>query len=432
MKARIPVVSLWLLVILLAAGCSAQPAALETASSQNGADMDSIVETVVARIETRGPDGAATPDVAALQAEVLAAVEERLAATDPEALDRLIDERLAARLAEQEQPQSTAQQAAMEAAGLEERLQVVYRQANPGVVYVIVPPVGTGSGFVYGEDGTIVTNNHVVNGGRTFEVVFATGERLEAELMGTDADSDLAVLRVEGLPEGIVPLALAEPASLAVGQFVIAIGNPFGEQGSMSLGIVSGLDRSLRSQRGSNAGSSYSLPGVVQTDAPINPGNSGGPLLNLSGEVVGVNSAIASETGVNSGVGFAIPVDAVHRIVPDLIAEGEHAYSYMGAGFDEEISLSEQALFELSQASGAYVVNVNPDSPAEQAGLIAADTISGQGGDLIVAIDGAPIRNFSDLNAYLVFRTAVGQTIELSVLRDGEQISLPLTLGERP
>jgi len=131
-------------------------------------------------------------------------------------------------------------------------------------------------------------------------------------------------------------------------------------------------------------------------------------------------------------VGFAIPVDAVHRIVPDLIAEGEHAYSYMGAGFDEEISLSEQALFELSQASGAYVVNVNPDSPAEQAGLIAADTISGQGGDLIVAIDGAPIRNFSDLNAYLVFRTAVGQTIELSVLRDGEQISLPLTLGERP
>jgi len=201
---------------------------------------------------------------------------------------------------------------------LEATLIGVYRRANPSVVYIIVPSVGSGSGFVYSQDGYIVTNRHVVEGGRTFEVVFADGERQRAELIGSDADSDLAVLQVDRLPDGVEPLALGDSDSLQVGQFVLAIGNPFGEQGSMSLGIVSGVGRSLLSQRAATSGSTYSLPEVIQTDAPINPGNSGGPLLNLAGEVLGVNAAIATTTGENSGVGFSIPVSAVKLIVPSL------------------------------------------------------------------------------------------------------------------
>jgi S1-C subfamily serine protease len=307
----------------------------------------------------------------------------------------------------------------------------VYRQANPAVVYIIVPNVGSGSGFVYSADGYIVTNNHVVDQGSGYEVVFASGDRQSARLIGRDADSDLAVLKVNHLPDGVVPLKLAADASLQVGQFVIAIGNPFGEQGSMSFGIVSGLDRSLQSQRAAS-GSSYSLPEVIQTDAPINPGNSGGPLLNLDGEVAGVNSAIATTTGANSGVGFSIPVEAVRRVVPALIKDGKFVYPYMGAAFDNEVSLDEVTAYGLSQTQGAYVVSVTPNGPAATAGLIAAGSRSGQGGDLIIAIDGHSIGNFEDLNSYLVFHTAVGQTIQLTVLRSGEQLTRPLTLSARP
>lgn len=165
---------------------------------------------------------------------------------------------------------------------LESKLIQVYKTTNPAVVFIITP-TGTGSGFVYDADGHLVTNHHVIAGASTFEIVFSNGERQRASLVGSDPDSDLAVLKVEALPEGVQPIPLAKE-ELLVGQFVVAIGNPFGEQGSMSLGIVSGLGRSLRSQR-----SSYSLPQVIQTDAPINPGNSGGPLLNLKGEVAGIN-----------------------------------------------------------------------------------------------------------------------------------------------
>jgi 2-alkenal reductase len=277
-----------------------------------------------------------------------------------------------------------------------------------------------------------VTNHHVVSGARDYEVVFADGERREAALVGADADSDLAVLRVDGLPEGVPPLPLAEADSLQVGQFVVAIGNPFGEQGSMTLGIVSGLDRSLTSQRESVMGSSYSLPEVIQTDAPINPGNSGGPLLNLDGEVVGVNSAIASTTGTHSGVGFSIPVDAVRRIVPALIADGAYAHPYMGISIADELSLDAQARYGLPQTQGAYVLGVTRGGPADQAGLIPANATTGRGGDLIVEIDDQSIDDFADLNSYLVFHTTVGQTIQVTVLREGKRVTLPLTLGERP
>lgn len=308
----------------------------------------------------------------------------------------------------------------------------LYQQANPSVVYIIVPPLGSGSGFVYSDEGYIVTNNHVIDGGSSFEVVFADGSRLNADLIGADVDSDLAVLKVDQLPEGVSALPLAEAGSLQVGQFVAAIGNPFGEQGSMSLGIISGLGRSLPSQRQLTSGSSYTLPEVIQTDAPINPGNSGGPLLNLAGEVVGINAAIASTTGTGSGVGFSIPVAAVHRVIPSLIENGSYEYSYMGAGFDSEISLDELTVYGLSQTQGAYVLSVTPGSPADEAGLIAANANTGSGGDLIVAIDGQSIQNFADLNAYLVFNTAVGQTIEMTVVRNGTEITMPLVLGERP
>ena len=315
---------------------------------------------------------------------------------------------------------------------LQNSLVGLYQQANPSVVYIIVPPLGSGSGFVYSDDGYIVTNNHVVDGGSSFEVVFADGSRQSAALIGTDVDSDLAVIKVEQLPDGVSALPLAAANSLQVGQFVAAIGNPFGEQGSMSMGIVSGLGRSLPSQRQLTGGSSYTLPEVVQTDAPINPGNSGGPLLNLDGEVVGVNSAIATTTGTSSGVGFSIPVAAVHRVVPSLIENGAYEYSYMGAGFDSEVSLDEQSVYGLSQTQGAYVLNVEPDSPAAEAGLIAANPNNGRGGDLIVAIDGQTIQDFADLNAYLVFNTVAGQTIDMTILRDGATVSVPLVLGERP
>ena len=315
---------------------------------------------------------------------------------------------------------------------LEEAIIHVYQQANPSVVYIVVPSVGSGSGFVYSQEGYLVTNRHVVEGGRDFEVVFANGEGQRAELIGSDADSDLAVLKVDRLPDGVEPLPLGDSDGIQVGQFVVAIGNPFGEQGSISLGIVSGVGRSLPSQRTTTTGSTYSLPEVIQTDAPINPGNSGGPLLNLAGEVLGVNAAIATTTGTNSGVGFSIPISAVKLVVPSLIENGKYVYPYLGAGFDGEVSLSEQSAYGLSQTQGAYVISVTAGSHADRAGLVSALSSSGRGGDLVVAIDGRSIVDFSDLNSYLVFRAKVGQTIELTVLRNGEEVILPLTLGARP
>jgi 2-alkenal reductase len=314
---------------------------------------------------------------------------------------------------------------------LQNRLVDVYQMTNPSVVYIITAS-GGGSGFVFSQEGYIVTNHHVISNSDSFEVVFASRDRSRATLVGSDPDSDLAVLQVEQLPAGVQPLPLARSDDLVVGQFVIAIGNPFGEQGSMSLGIVSGLGRSLSSQRDIGMGSTYSLPQVIQTDAPINPGNSGGPLLNLNGEVVGINSAIASFTGTNSGVGFSIPVAAVERIVPALIETGKYEYPYIGATFASELSLEAVDTYDLPQFQGAYVLGVSPGSPAEQAGLRPADPETGRGGDLIIEIDGQQIRNFSDLNSYLVFQTSVGQTIDITVLRGNQRETIPLTLGERP
>lgn len=322
---------------------------------------------------------------------------------------------------------------------LEQALIQLYQRVNPSVVHILVygglgaaNPLGSGTGFVYDAAGHIVTNNHVVEDGEFFEIIFANEQRLRAEIVGTDVDSDLAVIKVDELPEDVQPLPLGDSNSVTVGQFVVAIGNPFGEQSSMSMGIISGVNRSLESQRILEGGGRYSLPQVIQTDAPINPGNSGGPLLNLNGEVLGVNSAIRSISGVNSGVGFAIPVNAVKAVVPDLIETGRHAYPYMGASFSPQLTLAAAEELDLPQYNGAYLIGLTPGGPAAEAGLIPAASTDGRGGDLIVGVDGHPVNEFADLISYLVFETEVGQTIELSIIRDGETITVPLTLGERP
>ncbi len=360
-----------------------------------------------------------SPDTNTIVAAVLAELDNQQTTTQTDTLTPVLNN-------------TTTTAAIVATDNLQDTLTSIYQATNPSVVYIIVPGIGSGSGFVYSNGGYIVTNNHVVTGGQSYEVVFANGERVAANLIGTDVDSDLAVLQAASMPTGTVPLPLAEFGTLQVGEFAVAIGNPFGEQGSMSLGIISALGRSLPSQRGTATGSTYSLPEVIQTDAPINPGNSGGPLLNLNGEVVGVNSAIASTTGTNSGVGFAIPVQAVRQIVPSLISSGHYAYPYMGAGFDDEISLDEQSVYGLAQTQGAYVLSVTPGSPAAKAGLVAANGNTGRGGDLIVAIDDQPVKSFADMNSYLVFHTTVGQTIDVTVLRNGQEVVLPLVLGERP
>jgi 2-alkenal reductase len=323
---------------------------------------------------------------------------------------------------------------------LEQTLIALYQRANPAVVHIFVLDdqsfvAGTGSGFVFDGDGHIVTNNHVVTGASGLEVVFANGERRGATVVGTDVDSDLAVIRVDSLPDGVQPLPLGDSNSVQVGQFVIAIGNPFGEAGSLSLGIVSGLGRSLASDRIAEGGGRYSLPEVIQTDAAINPGNSGGPLLNLAGEVIGVNSAINTSTGTNSGVGFSVPVNAVNRVAPALVAEGVYHYPYMGIRMTT-LDLEAQESLGLPQSAGAYVTDLTPGSPAEDAGIRASGFNESvgvlPGGDLIIAVNGLPIATPDDLISYLVFDAEVGQTITLTIIREGQQLEVPMTLGERP
>ena len=325
---------------------------------------------------------------------------------------------------------------------LEQRLVTLYQRINPAVVHIFAIDesgfsLGSGSGFVFDSSGHIVTNNHVVADANVLEINFFNGFREEATVVGTDVDSDLAVLKVETLPAESQPLPIADSSLLQPGQFVIAIGNPFSEAGSMSIGIVSALGRTLESQRVAQGGGRYSLPQVIQTDAAINPGNSGGPLLNLNGEVVGVNSAILTRTGTNSGVGFSIPSNAVRRIVPTLIAEGKFVYPFIGISMRNVDSLEMQQELDLPQVTGTYVTDVVSGTPAEAAGLIGggvdfntSDPLPG--GDFIIGVNGKPIKSSDELISILTFEAEVGDTIELTIWRDGQEVLVPLTLGERP
>jgi 2-alkenal reductase len=322
----------------------------------------------------------------------------------------------------------------------------LYRQASPAVVYIkalvdaddtLAPLVG-GAGFVIDEKGYIVTNNHVIEGAAAVQITFSDGSIAGADILGQDPYSDLAVLQADNLPNNVVPLELGDSSTLQVGQRVIAIGNPFGLEGTMTVGIVSGVGRTLTAQQ-TDAGT-FSIPEVVQTDAAINPGNSGGPLLDSQGKVVGVNTAIRSSTGVNSGIGFAVPVNIVKRIVPHLIEDGSYPYPYLGISSDRRVTLAELAgPLDLPVTRGVLISGVAEGGAADQAGLRGGDNIVQvygieivAGGDIIVAIDGYELQDFADLVAYLVRETTVGQTVELTVVRDKEELKVPVTLGERP
>jgi len=326
---------------------------------------------------------------------------------------------------------------------LEARLMALYEEVNPAVVSIQVEEqvggrlvLGQGSGFVIDMLGHIVTNYHVAGNARTIQVTFADGLILEGELIGGDPDSDLAVVQVDPAQVDVQPLALGDSDALRVGQSVVAIGNPFGLAGSMTTGIVSGLERELPSQTTLLNGAHFNIPGIIQTDAAINPGNSGGPLLNLAGEVVGVNTAIESTTQQNSGVGFAVPSNVVARIVPVLIEHGSYTHPYLGiSGTDITLSIRERLGLDASQR-GALVVSVTSGGPAARAGVQASRLDSRgniiAGGDIIVSIDGQAVTSFGDLLAYLYDETTVGQTVTLGILRNGQQITLPVTLAARP
>jgi 2-alkenal reductase len=298
---------------------------------------------------------------------------------------------------------------------------------------------GSGSGFMIDRDGHVVTNNHVVEGADAIQVVLADGSvTKDAEVVGRDPYSDLAVVQVDLDPDLLAPLELGDSDALQVGQRVIAIGNPFGLQGTMTSGVVSAVGRTLTSRV--LEGGSFSNPEIVQTDAAINPGNSGGPLLDTRGRVVGVNTAIRSNTGVNAGVGFAVPVNTVKRIVPHLIDKGSYEYPYLGIESSRLFTVAELAeLLDLPVDHGVLIADVQPDTAAAEAGLRGGDReveVMGQsivaGGDIITAIDGEQLRTFDDLVAYLVSDTEVGQEVVLTVFRDGQEIEVSVTLGRRP
>ena len=322
----------------------------------------------------------------------------------------------------------------------------LYERVNPGVVSIQTLSVtggGLGSGFVFDKEGHIVTNYHVVEDATELEVDFPSGYKARGNVIGRDIDSDLAVIKVDIPEEYLFPLPIGNSDALAIGQTVIAIGNPFNLSGTMTLGIVSAKSRTLSSFRLSESGSFFSAGDLIQTDASINPGNSGGPLLNLNGEVIGVNRAIrteqANEVGepVNSGIGFAISSNIVNRVVPFLIKDGFYDYPYVGITSQEDLTLIEREALGIQHMTGAYILAVTENSPASDAGLIGGSEItriSGllAGGDLIIAVDGRPVRLFSDFLSYIMANKSPGDDIIIKYVRNGEEQEVTLTLGKRP
>jgi 2-alkenal reductase len=301
----------------------------------------------------------------------------------------------------------------------------VYEQVNPAVVNINTGD-GQGSGFLFDNNGHIVTNNHVVEGSRSVTVTFDDGNQLPARIVGTDPASDLAVLQVDASQISINPVKLADSDALKVGQIVIAIGSPFGLQSSMTTGIVSALDRLFPGAVGPN-GTSFQIPDIIQTDAAINPGNSGGPLLNLYGEVIGVNTAIESPVRGSSGIGYAVPANIVSNIVPQIIANGRVETPWLGISGG---ALTENTAVQLGLPASQQGVLI---SEAIQGGAAAAAGLrGGNTPDVIVGIDDTVVTEIDDLLGYLVQHTVVGQTVTLQILRDGQLQTATLTLLARP
>ena len=287
----------------------------------------------------------------------------------------------------------------------------------------------SGTGFVIDQQGHIVTNNHVVDGADKdgIQVNFLDGSIVRGQVVGLDPDSDLAVLKVDMPAERLTPVQLGNSDSLFIGETTLAIGSPFGQRWTLTSGIISALDRTITGL------TNFSVGAVIQTDAAINPGNSGGPLLNLQGEVIGVNSQILSESRSNSGVGFAIPSNLVKRVANELIANGQVNYSYLGISSisDERgVTIDMIEAYNLpNNLRGVVISDIVPNGPADNAGIRGATNRSV---DVITAIDNVPVSGMSSLVSYLANYTQPGQTVNLTVYRDGQSVNIPLVLGERP
>ncbi|MBC7264669.1 MAG: trypsin-like peptidase domain-containing protein [Chloroflexi bacterium] len=327
---------------------------------------------------------------------------------------------------------------------IEEQLVIsAYERVSPAVVFITsrtvvmgffgpYPQEGTGSGFVIDKEGHIVTNNHVIEGARSVEVTLSTGTKADARIVGTDPANDLAVLKIDVPAEELHPVELGTSSDLKVGQRVIAIGNPFGLDRTLTTGVISSLNRPLDLENGRR------LYNVIQTDAAINPGNSGGPLLDSQGRVIGVNTAIYSPSGGSVGLGFAIPIDTVKRVIPELIAKGRYSHPWMGI---RALSITPDLAQELNLSvdRGVLIIEVSRGSAADKAGLRGAthqvqvgNYLVPVGGDIIVAINDTPINSMDNLIEFLETRTTVGQTVQVTFLRDGRERTVTLTLGERP
>ncbi|HJU58567.1 MAG TPA: trypsin-like peptidase domain-containing protein [Nitrososphaeraceae archaeon] len=304
-----------------------------------------------------------------------------------------------------------------------------------------------GSGFVYDTNGHIITNNHVTSGAKDLHITFSDGTIYAGKVIGSDPHSDLAVVLVNDVPkEKLFPLTLGNSSNLIVGERVAAVGNPFGLSGSLTEGIVSGLGRLLPSAPPSPENLfgngdrivSFSIPDIIQTDAAINPGNSGGPLLNFNGEVIGINSAIFSNTGVYAGVGFAIPSNTLKKVIPELIEKGSYKHPWLGiTGIDVTPDIAQK--MNLTEPRGFLVIDVNANGPADKAGIRGGDKIDridGReielGGDIIIAIDGKPVRKIDDVLSHLEREKSVGDKISLTIIREGVEEKKNTTLEERP
>ncbi len=348
---------------------------------------------------------------------------------------------------------------------LQSAYETVYQNVNPSVVTIEIGsrvsgvnapgplgrqgngqgqivPVAEGSGFVWDSAGHIVTNNHVVTGADKITVTFSDGSSYGAKLVGTDPNSDLAVIQVTSAPASLLkPITVGDSTQVKVGEMVVAIGNPFGLANTMTNGIVSAISRSIQASSDSSQNAptntpTFSIPDVIQTDAPINPGNSGGVLVDMNGNLIGVPSQIESQSGSNSGVGFAIPSAIVSQVVPQLISKGVAVHSYLGISGTSVTPDVVSALNLKAGQQGVLVASVVAGGPAEKAGLKPA-SVDANGnptaaGDIITGIDGKTVTSFEDLVSYLSASTQPGQSVTLNVLRNGADTQVKVTLGTQP
>lgn len=298
-----------------------------------------------------------------------------------------------------------------------------------------------GSGFVWDKQGHIVTNNHVIQNAGSISVTFADGLSMKAEVVGTDSNSDLAVIKVDTDTDVLVPVEIADSGLVKVGQVAVAIGNPFGLEGSMTVGIVSAIGRSLpvNSAGIAASASSYIIPDIIQTDAPINPGNSGGVLVNTNGSVIGVTTAIESTDGSNSGIGFAVPSNQVMRVIPALISEGKYEYTYLGISGQTITTELAREMGINERQRGVLVGDVTAGGPADKAGIMGSSrevkmdgATARIGGDLIIKIDSEVVTRFEDLVSYLARETSIGQAVNLTILRDKKELVVKVVLEARP